>query len=68
MTTETRRTYSVPEVAEILGVSPKTLYKAVRSGHIKAVGVYSRIVIPMQVVEELLANGNGLAAKNNGGK
>jgi single-strand DNA-binding protein len=55
MAIETRRmTYSVDEAAAILGVCKTKIYDSVRKGEIRGVQVGRRIVIPCDVLEELL--------------
>ena len=49
-----RRTYSVPEVAELLGISRSTAYECVRRGEIPALRFGQRLVVPVQAIEELL--------------
>lgn len=47
-------TVSVPEAAAILGVSPRTVYRAVRRGDLAAVHVGRRVVVPAHRLFELL--------------
>lgn len=50
-----RRTVDIPELARALGVSPQTLYQAVRDGKIAAVRLgQRRVVVPVVVAEQLL--------------
>ena len=49
-----RKTYTVTEVAEILGISPASAYKGVHSGEIPALTFGGRIVIPRRAIDELL--------------
>ena len=49
-----RQTYSVPEVAQILGISPAGAYRCVRSGEIPALTLGGRIVVPRKALAELL--------------
>jgi len=49
------RTYSVREVAEILGVSRSTAYECVRTGQLPAVKLRSRILVPVEAVDAFLA-------------
>ena len=49
-----RRTYSVEEAAEILGISRSLAYECVKSGEIPAVKFRRRIVIPAACVDALL--------------
>ena len=46
--------YSVPEVAEMLGVSRASAYNYVRTGLIRSVTLCGRIVIPKRAIDELL--------------
>lgn len=54
------RTYSVREVAEILGVSKSTAYECVRTGQLPAVKLRSRILVPVEAIEALLAQAGPL--------
>lgn len=58
------RTYSVREVAEILGVSKSTAYECVRSGQLPAVKLRSRILVPIEAVEAFLAQAGPLEFQN----
>ena len=49
-----RITYSVAEVAELLGISRGSVYNYIRDGEIRSVTLGSRIVIPRRVIEELV--------------
>ena len=49
-----RSTYTVEEVARILGISRTTAYECVRRGEIRARRFGRRVVIPTIVVDELL--------------
>ena len=57
-----KRTYSVREVAEILGVSKSTAYECVRTGQLPAVKLRSRILVPVEAVEALLASARPIIA------
>ena len=46
--------YSVPEVAEMLGISRASAYTYVRTGVIPSLQLGGRIVIPCRVLDELL--------------
>jgi excisionase family DNA binding protein len=48
------RTMSVSQAARILGISRTTAYECVRSGELPALKLGGRIVIPAQVIDELL--------------
>ena len=52
---EQRLTRTVEEVAELLGVSRGKAYQCVRTGELRAVRLGRRIVVPLAVIEELLA-------------
>ena len=52
--TNDRRTYTVDEVARLLGVSRGVAYEAVRTGEIRSLTIGRRIVIPPSAVAELL--------------
>ncbi len=54
------RTYSVREVAEILGVSKSTAYECVRTGQLPAVKLRSRILVPVEAIERFLAQAGPL--------
>lgn len=49
-----RSTYTVEEVARILGISRTTAYECVRRGDIQARRFGRRVVVPMTVVDRLL--------------
>ena len=53
-----RRTYSVEEVAEILGISRNSAYAAVSNGELKSVRIGRRIIIPKTEVDALLGAEN----------
>src|SRR5262245_5885622 len=46
-----RRTYSVEEVARLLGISRSTAYECIRTGEIPSLRFRRRVVIPVAVVE-----------------
>lgn len=50
-----RHTYTVPEAAEVLGISRNSAYEAVRTGQIPSVRFGRRIVVPHKVIERLLS-------------
>ena len=50
----TRRTYTVPEVAEMLGISRSTAYECVRRGEIPSLKLAGRVVIPRTAFEAFL--------------
>ena len=51
----TRRTYTVPEVAEMLGISRSTAYVCIRRGDIPSLTLGRRIVISKMAFEAFLA-------------
>jgi excisionase family DNA binding protein len=51
-----RRTYTVEEVATILGIGRNTAYEVCRNGEIPTIRVGGRILIPRDAIEELLAS------------
>lgn len=48
------RTYTVSEVATILGIGRNTAYESCRSGEIPNVKIGGRILIPCSAIDELL--------------
>jgi excisionase family DNA binding protein len=53
--TEAPRTmfYSVAQVAELLGMSSVTLYRAINSGQFPAIRVRGRVVVPAKAVDAM---------------
>jgi excisionase family DNA binding protein len=49
-----RTTITVPEAAEILGVSRSTIYRAIKAGTFPVVQIGSRVVIPTAALARLL--------------
>jgi len=49
-----RMTYSVDEASAILGVSKSKLYESLRRGELRGVQIGRRVVIPCDVLEELI--------------
>jgi excisionase family DNA binding protein len=49
-----RLTYTVPEVAELLGISRSTAYECVRRGEIPALTLGRRVVIAKAAIDTLL--------------
>ncbi len=50
----TRRTCTVPEAAEMLGISRSTAYECVRRGEIPSLKLAGRVVIPKMAFEAFL--------------
>ena len=53
--TVTRRTFTIPEAAIIVGVGKSTLYEHVKNGDVPCVRLGRRVVIPAHVIESMLA-------------
>jgi excisionase family DNA binding protein len=51
-----RQTYNVAEVADLLGVSRSSLYASIRRGELRGLQFGRRVVIPVSVVEKMLAS------------
>lgn len=49
-----RRTYTVHEAADLLGISRSTAYECVRTGELPSLRFRRRIVIPAHALEELI--------------
>ena len=49
-----RLTYSVAEVAQLLGVSRGSVYNHIRTGEIRSITIGSRIVVPRRVIADLV--------------
>lgn len=49
-----RRTYTVVEVAEILGIGRNTAYESCRNGEIPSVRIGGRVLVPCSVIDEIL--------------
>ena len=56
-----KRTYSIPEVAKVLGIGRTAAYEAARTGEIPTIRIGKRILVPVAAMERLLA-GNELQA------
>ena len=54
-----KRTYSIPEVAKVLGIGRTAAYEAARTGEIPTIRIGKRILVPVAALERLLA-GNEL--------
>lgn len=47
------RFYSVVEVAEIFGMSPMTVYRAIAAGEFPAVQIRGRLIVPAKAVDAM---------------
>ena len=47
------RFYSVAEVAEIFGMSPMTVYRAIAAGEFPAVRIRGRLIVPAKAVDAM---------------
>ncbi len=54
-----QRTYSVADVARIFGVTPSHVWRLCQKGDIPSIRLGSRILIPREVVEHILASTGG---------
>ena len=63
-----RKTYTVDEFAKIIGIGRGTAYGAIKRGEIPHIRVGRRIVIPLQIVENLLAGRYNLPEPGREGK
>jgi excisionase family DNA binding protein len=64
-----RRAKTVPEAAEIIGVSVRTYYAAAARGEVPAVRIGRRVVVPDLALERFLASSDdagGLAEREAG--
>jgi excisionase family DNA binding protein len=50
---EAPRFYSVAQVAQMLGMSTMTVYRAIRDGEFPAVRVRGRLIVPAKAVEAM---------------
>jgi excisionase family DNA binding protein len=48
-----RKFYSVSEVAEMFGMSPMTVYRAIAAGEFPAVKIRGRLIVPARAVEAM---------------
>jgi excisionase family DNA binding protein len=53
-----RQTYTVPEVAKILGIGRNTAYEICRNGDIPTIKIGGRVLVPRTAIDDLL-NGVG---------
>jgi excisionase family DNA binding protein len=50
---EAPRFYSVAQVAQMLGMSTMTLYRAIKDGEFPAVRIRGRLIVPARAVEAM---------------
>ena len=50
-----RKTYTVVEVAKILGIGRNTAYEVCRNGEIPTIKIGGRILVPRKAIDELLS-------------
>ena len=50
-----RKTYTVVEVAKILGIGRNTAYEVCRNGEIPTIKIGGRILVPRTAIDELLS-------------
>jgi excisionase family DNA binding protein len=53
-TTKPKRTASVPEAGEALGVSRKAAYEAAKRGEIPTIKIGKRLLVPVAALERML--------------
>ncbi|WP_281019563.1 helix-turn-helix domain-containing protein [Minwuia sp. IMCC3077] len=51
-----RKTYTVTEMAAVLGIGRTAAYEAVRTGQVPALKIGKRVVIPRAALERLLSD------------
>jgi excisionase family DNA binding protein len=49
-----RRTLTVPEAAEELGISRNSAYDAIKAGELQAIRIGKRLLVPRAVLDRLL--------------
>ena len=54
-----RRTYNLPEVAEMLGCSYSSVYRWAQQGEIPTVRVGRRVLVPREALDDLLTPTGG---------
>jgi excisionase family DNA binding protein len=57
-----RRTYTVPEVAKLLGISRSSAYLCIRRGEIPALTLGRRVVVSRAALERLLEEAGQVSA------
>ena len=49
-----KQTYSIPEVAKVLGISVKTAYEGCKKGDIPAFKIMGRWIVPKPALDKML--------------
>lgn len=60
------RFYSVAQVADILGMSTVTVYRAIRAGELSALRIRGRVIVPAAVIDSLTATAVDASAAAGG--
>ena len=55
ISTTTKRTYTVPETAKLLGIGRTAAYEAARTGQIPTIRIGKRLLVPVAALERLLS-------------
>lgn len=55
----TRRTYTVPEAASILGIGRNAAYEAARTGDLPIIRIGKRILVPALALNRMLEQATG---------
>ena len=53
--TTTKRTYTVPEAAKLLGIGRTAAYEAARTGQIPTIRIGKRLLVPVAALDHLLS-------------
>lgn len=57
-----RKTLSVPEAAEVLGIGRSAAYQAARTGELPTIKIGRRVLVPMVALDRLLGRAEANAA------
>ena len=52
---------SVEEAAEVIGIGRTICFRLISQGHLRALKIYSRTVVPVTAIEDFLASYGGAA-------
>ena len=61
-----RATYTIDEVAEILGIGCSSAYQAAQTGEIPTIKVGRRLLVPKVALEHMLASTEDRAVREDG--